>query len=271
MLYTLALAFALGGFTGKAGATTKGVQLLVQRTSAGQAFEVRNNLNVPVNAVLGLSRMVNASGMGQTIIQKSIPPGSTVRLATIRKRDNRYPLMFKHSFSYAVNYKTQPYKPNESLKEMTGSVYELPWVGGPFRVSQGAGGDFSHDTPKGRYAVDVAMPVGTPIIAARAGVILEVQDGQPGPSPNPAGNFVRIQHDDGSHTAYLHLSRGSLRVKEGQRVKVGTLLGNSGNTGRSTGPHLHFVVQKEIAGSMISVPFRFSRPVGSLPNFARND
>ncbi|PKM01377.1 MAG: peptidase M23, partial [Gammaproteobacteria bacterium HGW-Gammaproteobacteria-7] len=73
---------------------------------------------------------------------------------------------------------------------------------------------------------------------------------------------------DGTHSAYLHLSRGSVRVRPGQQVKVGTLLGKSGNTGRSTGPHLHFVVQKPYGSSMLSIPFRFSQPVESLPNFA---
>jgi len=79
---------------------------------------------------------------------------------------------------------------------------------------------------------------------------------------------VRIEHDDGTHSAYLHLSRGSVRVKPGQRVEVGTLLGKSGNTGRSTGPHLHFVVQKPYGAAMVSIPFRFNQPVESLPNFA---
>ena len=80
------------------------------------------------------------------------------------------------------------------------------------------------------------MPVGTPIVAARAGTVVKVRDGQGGRLPDPAGNHVRIEHDDGTHSAYLHLSRGSVRVKPGQRVEIGTPLGKSGNTGRSTGP-----------------------------------
>ena len=64
--------------------------------------------------------------------------------------------------------------------------------------SQGAGGDFSHNSPSGRYAVDIAMPVGTPIVAARAGTVVKVRDGQGGRLPDPAGNHVRIEHDDGT-------------------------------------------------------------------------
>src|SRR5690606_11464548 len=90
-----------------------------------------------------------------------------------------------------------------------GHAYALPWKGGPFHISQGAGGDFSHNSPKGRYAVDIAMPAGTPIIAARAGTVAKVRNDQSGRLPDPSGNYVRIVHDDGTHSAYLHLQRGS--------------------------------------------------------------
>ena len=173
-------------------------------------------------------------------------------------------MCIRDRFSYALIFSPEPDQPGV----VDGPAYALPWQGGPFRISQGAGGDFSHNSPSGRYAVDIAMPVGTPIVAARAGTVVKVRDGQGGRLPDPAGNHVRIEHDDGTHSAYLHLSRGSVRVKPGQRVEVGTLLGKSGNTGRSTGPHLHFVVQKPYGAAMVSIPFRFNQPVESLPNFA---
>jgi murein DD-endopeptidase MepM/ murein hydrolase activator NlpD len=59
----------------------------------------------------------------------------------------------------------------------------------------------------------------------------------------PSGNFVRVLHDDGTMGVYLHLKQGSVSV-EGQRVMVGSALALSGNTGNSSGPHLHFVVQR---------------------------
>ena len=67
---------------------------------------------------------------------------------------------------------------------------------------------------------------------------------------------------------YLHLMRGSVMVQEGQQVAVGTPLARSGNTGNSTGPHLHFVIQRNVGLALESIPFDFARPVGSLPNFA---
>jgi murein DD-endopeptidase MepM/ murein hydrolase activator NlpD len=57
-------------------------------------------------------------------------------------------------------------------------------------------------------------------------------------------------------------------VQEGSRVGVGSMLARSGNTGNSTGPHLHFVVQRNVGLALESIPFNFAQPVNSLPNFA---
>lgn len=243
------------------------VRLFINRTGQGQAMDVRNELDVPVEVVVRLNRMVNVSGVGKGVVRRTVPANSRLRLATLRKRDAAYPLMYKHSFSYSLVYSPEPDQPNT----VDGPVYALPWRGGPFHVSQGAGGDFSHSSPRGRYAVDIAMPVGTPIVAARLGTVLKVRNGQGGRLPDPAGNYVRVVHDDGTHAAYLHLQRGSVQVKPGQRVEVGSLLGKSGNTGRSTGPHLHFVVQQSQGDTLLSIPFRFAQPVSSVPDIARND
>ncbi|MGH8353512.1 MAG: M23 family metallopeptidase, partial [Pseudomonas sp.] len=146
--------------------------------------------------------------------------------------------------------------------------YPLPWRGGPFRLTQGANGKYSHFTPKGRYATDIAMPEGTPILAARGGMVVRVENNQGGRGNNPSGNYVRILHKDGTMGVYLHLKRGSVAVREGQRVKAGSQIARSGNTGNSTGPHLHFVVQRNVGLALESIPFQFAQPVNSLPNFA---
>lgn len=240
-----------------------GVRLMVKRVGGGEAMVVRNDLDVPVNAVLRIQRPVNVAGVGKGAIQRTVPPHSQVRIALLRKRKAGFPMMYRHSFSYRLHYSPEP-----GALAVGGPAYELPWRGGPFRISQGAGGDFSHNSPRGRYAVDIAMPRGTPIVAARDGTVIEVHDNQAGRWPRASGNFVRIRHEDGTESAYLHLKRGSVVVKPGQQVGTGTLLARSGNTGRSTGPHLHFVVQKAHGEDRVSIPFRFSRPVESLPNFA---
>ena len=83
----------------------------------------------------------------------------------------------------------------------------------------------------GHSGIDYAVPVGTTVLAAHAGIV------EVGSDPPGYGNYVRVV--GGQYTTlYAHLSR--ISVATGQRVSVGTVLGASGNTGNSTGPHLHF-------------------------------
>ncbi len=84
--------------------------------------------------------------------------------------------------------------------------------------------------------IDVAAPIGTPIIAADGGVVTFV--GRRG----AFGNLVIINHENGFQTYYAHISRFHVRV--GERVHKGEKIAEVGNTGRSTGPHLHFEVRK---------------------------
>ena len=80
------------------------------------------------------------------------------------------------------------------------------------------------------------------VIAVADGEVVYVQDGVPGYDDEvyTAGNFVRIKHESGVYSRYLHLVNGSIKVKVGQKVKAGAVLGTEGNTGYSMGTHLHF-------------------------------
>jgi murein DD-endopeptidase MepM/ murein hydrolase activator NlpD len=69
-------------------------------------------------------------------------------------------------------------------------------------------------------------------------------------------NFVRILHDDGSMALYAHLAPGGVRVQVSQAVAAGEPIAWSGNTGYSTGPHLHFAVQVNRGLRLVSIPFR---------------
>lgn len=84
------------------------------------------------------------------------------------------------------------------------------------------------------YGIDIAGPIGTPILAAADGVVLEA-----GPASG-FGLWVRVQHPDGTITIYGHMQDYS--VREGQQVKAGQQIARMGNRGFSTGPHLHFEV-----------------------------
>ena len=80
------------------------------------------------------------------------------------------------------------------------------------------------------------------VIAVADGEVVYVQNGVPGYDDEvyTAGNYVRIKHESGVYSRYLHLVNGSIKVKVGQKVKAGAVLGTEGNTGYSMGTHLHF-------------------------------
>jgi murein DD-endopeptidase MepM/ murein hydrolase activator NlpD len=83
--------------------------------------------------------------------------------------------------------------------------------------------------------MDITVPVGTPITVAGPGVVIGVGEDE------ASGKFVRVRHADGTITSYAHLSAQD--VKRGDALAAGAVLGKSGNTGNSTGPHLHFRVR----------------------------
>ncbi len=84
--------------------------------------------------------------------------------------------------------------------------------------------------------IDLAAPQGTPIYAAKGGVVEEAGWTRVG-----YGYYVKLNHGGGVETLYGHMSR--ISVRRGQRVKQGSLLGYVGRTGFATGPHLHFEVR----------------------------
>ena len=110
------------------------------------------------------------------------------------------------------------------------------------------------------------MPIGTPVYAARSGIVLEAEDDFYNGGSNKAytseANNIRILHDDGSMAVYAHLELEKAQVHPGMEVEAGQLIGYSGNTGFSTGPHLHFAVQINKGMELVSVPFTFINPQG---------
>ena len=132
----------------------------------------------------------------------------------------------------------------------------------PMRISQAFHGEFSHNRQPSLFAVDIAMPVSTEITAVKDGIVISTKDDYPiaGISSSfflDKANYVKIMHQDGSYSVYAHLLLGSVKVKKGQNVKAGDLLALSGNTGYSTGPHLHFAIRHNHQGRTNSLPFKF--------------
>jgi murein DD-endopeptidase MepM/ murein hydrolase activator NlpD len=147
-------------------------------------------------------------------------------------------------------------------------VYRLPYpLEVPRYVSQGVGDRPTHEGPGNFHAFDFSMLEGSPVLAAREGVVGLVVDGQPPDSK--IANEVVVLHADGTFAVYVHLQAG-IDVKQGQRVQRGQLLARSGKTGvsptrESQGdavPHLHFAVMRRTPGSAVTVPIKFEGPGG---------
>lgn len=235
------------------------VYLDIKKQKGADVVFVRNDLYAPVEIALAFTGLSNVRGAPTQTIRRVLPARSNTRLALLKAVSGGQPLVYSPQFHYSLG------DPSGAAQ---GYRYPLPWRGGPFRLSQGANGQYSHYGPKNKYAMDIAMPVGTPIIAARAGVVVKTENSQSGRGNDASGNFVRVLHDDGTMGVYLHLKQGSVSVREGQRVTVGSPLALSGNTGNSSGPHLHFVVQRNSGAGLVSIPYQFNQPLGAMPNFA---
>lgn len=156
-------------------------------------------------------------------------------------------------------YKWQLGDPNLALGPQH---YQLPADPlGCHRITQAFNGNFSHQGDNSRYAVDIALPVGTAIKAARAGTVIAVKDdyhmGGVDKFFLDKANYVRILHDDGTFALYGHILLGTAEVKVGDVVAIGTTLARSGSSGYSSGPHLHFVIHRNSGFKMRSVAFEF--------------
>jgi hypothetical protein len=128
------------------------------------------------------------------------------------------------------------------------TVYRLPWRAPlAFFCANGRNGTGAH-VGDGRFAWDIVMPEGTEILAARGGLVFATEDrySAAGNDPTLPSNYVFVAHEDGTYARYLHLRPGGVAVRIGERVQPGDLLGYSGNTGWSMGPHLHFDVMTAV-------------------------
>lgn len=103
------------------------------------------------------------------------------------------------------------------------------------------------------HALDIPMPEGTPVLAIDAGTVIRVKTEAKG----DAGRWVGVRHPSGLVSRYLHLSRPL--VERGQIVARGERLGLSGNTGHSSGPHLHLDLRVPFA-KLLEVEFAVGKP-----------
>ncbi len=138
----------------------------------------------------------------------------------------------------------------------TTPTWLMPFVGGQAREVTTMPGDGSHSTQPNLYAYDFAGTLGSDFVATRAGTVTFVKQDSPdsGCCLNDE-NKILVLHSDGKYSLYAHLKQNSSYVTVNQTVKAGQKLAQVGNSGLSTGPHLHFMVNTGLNTSSVSITF----------------
>jgi len=220
------------------------VNIYYKRTANGYDVFADNENHSPISIAIDfdLLNLKNKDGKKRVyVVQAKEKYVKLTELIVINKLKD-----VKFSYNYTANYGIEGQRSYNA-----GYKYYLPYnTGEEYVMSQGYNGEISHQN---QNALDFTMPIGTSILAARDGVVVEVVDIN---TKNCASqdckvynNYIQIYHSDGTFGEYAHLKENGATVKVGDRIKVGELIGYSGNSGWSTGPHLHFSVYlQDIAG-----------------------
>lgn len=223
------------------------------------SFNARNNYAVPVEVVIALDELRNLElPRPDQSLRWVVGPNSDLMLFQLQAIDDNIAPEAIFRFTWLPG--------DPEAQHAANHLYRVPFaVARDHSITQTFPVGITHLTPDSYYAVDVAMPIGTAIYAARAGTVFEVastnfRGGTDSDQDMASANIVRIMHDDGSHAVYAHLNLNSVRVRPGDRVERGQYIADSGNTGFSSGPHLHFVVVVNRGTRLASVPVLFEGP-----------
>lgn len=144
--------------------------------------------------------------------------------------------------------------------------YHLPFKSAKnVLIGQGYNGKFSHHHEN---ALDFDLRVGEEVLAARGGVVVEVvkKNSRNCTSNHKCAeynNYIIIYHDDGTFAEYVHLKKNGSKVKVGEKIETGQLIGYSGKTGYASGPHLHFAVYLQELGGRETLRTKFLVDDGS--------
>ncbi|MBS2010938.1 MAG: M23 family metallopeptidase [Cyanobacteria bacterium SZAS TMP-1] len=188
----------------------------------------------------------------------------------LTQADKQIPTRFGYHFMFVMG--------SASSRSTVDHVYSLPYP--PSRhceIGQSYFGTKSHQAGTAdQYAVDITMPVGTPVLAARAGTVIAYRDdsnsGGNSESFKECCNYIHIKHDDGTYAAYVHLKQGGVAVRLGQPVNAGTIIGYSGQTGWATCPHLHFMIYRVGNPPQVqTIPFRMATPKGIVKQLLQGE
>ncbi len=233
-------------------------QVTISTNGEGTALEfmAANQLPITVQVALHFSHLEGLEFPDPDLdLTWVLAPNSRKTLLELTKLGNGTVPAAQYTFDYHYGDPSAVHRPAEP--------YRVPFaVSTQFTVTQAYPDIVTHTTADSRFAVDIAMPVGTDVFAARGGMVFDVsadnfKSGLDPVRDGPAANVVQVMHDDGTYAVYAHLNWNSIRVRPGDRVIRGQYIADSGNTGFSSGPHLHFVVLRNAGMQSMSVPVVF--------------
>jgi len=223
-------------------------------------LRARNLQAYPVTYTLKVDAADHSIDGPHTVTQ-TVDPGETQRIMVLDEKRGGDKGKLHYSLKWTVGRIDASHDDDQ--------LYAFPYsTDKAYRILQTYGSRFSH---RGReeFAIDFDMPIGTPVHAARSGVVARiVESNSKGCWEDGCGqyaNFVVILHRDDTTGEYYHLDKGGVLVEVGDTVTRGQKIALSGNTGHTTMPHLHFAVYRAVSwGKTQSIAVRFQGADGII-------
>lgn len=240
-----------------------GIRVTHEFTGAGLRFTASNSYHAPIEVGLDFQRIVGVEYPDpDDDLRWVVPARSDLGLLELGVLGDVDVPSVRYRYAYLPG--------DPGAQPAAGVTYRVPYAAGAsFTITQTYPESITHVTRDSMHAIDFAMPVGTDVVAARDGIVFDVASTnfKGGPDADQyadLANLVRILHDDGTYALYAHLNWNTIRVRPGDRVEAGQYIADSGNTGFSTGPHLHFAVQRNMGMRVDSLPISFRGAGGSV-------
>jgi len=239
------------------GTTDQGISVTHGLDGLSVQLTAHNQFYAPVEIILEIE---NIRGLqfphSDDDLRWVVPARSDLPLISLDFLEHGSAPLFEYRFQYLAGDPDSQHRPPVA--------YRAPFaISTNYPVTQAYPEVATHTTPDSFHAIDIAMPIGTDIFAARDGVVFDVasnnfRGGLDPERDGPSANVVRILHDDGTYAIYAHLNTNSIRVRPGDHVQRGQYIADSGNTGFSSGPHLHFAVVRNAGMEIQSLPVLFA-------------